>query len=68
MSMRLRYRAASNGHGSAELERLGVEADMAKVGVPFEAISPLLTVVRDNLDALNAIRAEMFARGHKPHR
>ncbi len=54
--------------GSAELERLGVEADMAKVGVPLENISPLLTVIRDNLDALNAIRAEMFARGPKPPR
>ncbi len=49
--------------GSAELERLGVEADMAKVGVPTEGVSPLLTVVRDNLDCLNAIRAELFARG-----
>jgi hypothetical protein len=54
--------------GSAELERLGLVADMAKVGVPLEGISPLLTAVRDNLDALNAIRAEMFARGPKPRR
>ena len=54
--------------GSADLERLGVEADMPKVGVPLEGIAPLLTVIRDNLDALNAIRAEMFARGHKPRR
>jgi hypothetical protein len=52
--------------GSVELERLGVEADMAKVGVPREAIAPLLAVVRDNLDALNAIRAELFRRGGKP--
>ena len=54
--------------GSAELERLGVEADMAKVGVPVEGISPLLAVVRDNLDALNAIRAKLFARGPTPRR
>jgi len=44
--------------GSAELERLGVEADMMKVGVPREGVAPLLTVVRDNLDHLNAIRAK----------
>jgi len=54
--------------GSAELERLGVEADMAKVGVPIEGVSPLLTVVRDNLGCLNDIRAELFARGHPPPR
>jgi hypothetical protein len=44
--------------GSAELECLGVEADMTKVGVPGDGIAPLLTVVRDNLDHLNAIRAK----------
>jgi hypothetical protein len=44
--------------GSAELERLGVEADMMKVGVPQEGVAPLLNVVRDNLDHLNAIRAK----------
>jgi hypothetical protein len=44
--------------GSAELERLGVEADMMKVGVPHEGVAPLLNVVRDNLDHLNAIRAK----------
>jgi hypothetical protein len=47
--------------GSAELERLGVEADMLKVGVPREGIAPLLTVVRENLDHLNAIRARLFS-------
>jgi hypothetical protein len=52
--------------GSAELERLGVEADMAKVGVPSDGVAPLLAVVRDNLDCLNAIRAELFGRGGKP--
>jgi hypothetical protein len=45
--------------GSAVLERLGVEADMMKVGVPREGVAPLLNVVRDNLDHLNAIRAKL---------
>ena len=54
--------------GSAKLERLGVEADMTKVGVPVEGIAPLLTVVRDNLDCLNTIRADLFARGGSPRR
>jgi hypothetical protein len=31
-----------NWHGSAELERLGVENDMLKVGVPPEGVSPVL--------------------------
>ncbi len=48
--------------GSTELERLGVEADMTNVGVPVEGIAPLLTVVRDNLDCLNTIRADLLAR------
>ena len=52
--------------GSAKLERLGVEADMTKVGVPVEGIARLLTVVRDNLDCLNTIRADLFARGGPP--
>jgi hypothetical protein len=47
--------------GSAELERLGVEADMMKVGVPREGVAPLLNVVRDNLDHLNTIRARLFS-------
>ena len=47
--------------GSAELERLGVEADMLKVGVPREGIAPLLEVVRENLDHLDAIRAKLFS-------
>ena len=44
--------------GSAELERLGVEADMMKAGVRREGVAPLLNVVRDNLDHLDAIRAK----------
>jgi len=47
--------------GTAELERLGVEADMLKVGVPREGIAPLLEVVRENLDHLDAIRAKLFS-------
>jgi hypothetical protein len=49
--------------GSAELERLGDEAEMMKVGVPREGIAPLLTAVLDNLDHLDAIRAELFGGG-----
>jgi hypothetical protein len=47
--------------GSAELERLGDEAEMMKAGVPREGIVPLLTVIRENLDDLNAIRAKLFS-------
>jgi hypothetical protein len=47
--------------GSAELERLGDEAEMMKAGVPREGIVPLLEVVRENLDHLDAIRAKLFA-------
>jgi hypothetical protein len=47
--------------GSAELERLGDEAEMMKAGVPREGVAPLLNVIRDNLDHLNAIRAQLFA-------
>jgi hypothetical protein len=36
--------------GSAELESLGVENDMLKVGVRREGVSPVLEVVRDNLE------------------
>jgi hypothetical protein len=46
--------------GAAELEALGTENDMLRAGVPIEGIEPLLTVVRDNLDHLNAIRAKRF--------
>ena len=38
--------------GSRELERLGIETDMLKVGVPPEGIAPLLDVVHDNLEQL----------------
>ena len=47
-------------NGSAELERLGTESDMLKVGVSREDISAVLEVVRDNLEQLNAIRAKVL--------
>jgi hypothetical protein len=56
-------------NGSVQLERLGIETDMLGVGVPFEGITAVLTVVCENLDHLNAIRAEMFSakrRSSKP--
>jgi hypothetical protein len=46
--------------GSTELERLGTENDMLKVGVQPEGVLPVLEVVRDNLEQLNAIRAEVI--------
>lgn len=48
--------------GSIELEQLGTETDMLNAGVPLSGIEPVLKVVRENLDHLNTIRAEMFAR------
>jgi len=48
--------------GSAELERLGTENDMLKVGVSREGVWPVLEVVRDNLEQLNAIRAQVIGR------
>jgi hypothetical protein len=49
-------------NGCRELERLGLEADMHKAGVPLAGIDPLLAAVRDNLDHLDAIRAELLQR------
>ena len=46
--------------GSAELERLGTESDMLKVGVSRQGICAVLEAVRDNLEQLNAIRAEVL--------
>jgi hypothetical protein len=51
--------------GSAELEALGIENDMLRAGVPLEGIEPILTVVRDNLDHLNAIRAKRFSASRR---
>ncbi|HZZ21142.1 MAG TPA: hypothetical protein VFE60_00490 [Roseiarcus sp.] len=51
--------------GSAELERLGVENDMLKVGVSREGVLPLLEVVRDNLEQLNAVRAKVIGSARR---
>jgi hypothetical protein len=50
----------SSWEGSAELERLGTENDMLKVGVPPDGVLPVLKVVRDHLEQLNAIRAKVI--------
>ncbi len=49
-------------HGSTELERLGREADFAKIGYPIEGIDELITTISDNLDHLNDLRAKRFLR------
>ena len=48
--------------GSAEVERMGTEAVMIDVGVSPDGASPVLKAFRDNLDHLNALRAEVFGR------
>ena len=48
--------------GSEELERLGTEADLFKVGVAREGVIPLLEVFRDNLDHLNKLRAHTLCK------
>jgi hypothetical protein len=45
--------------GSVALERLGTENDVLKVGVTREGVLPVLEVVRDNLEQLNAIRSPL---------
>lgn len=47
---------------SEELEKLGTEADLLKVGVAPEGVQPLLQVFRENLDHLNKLRAHAFGR------
>ncbi|NKC27779.1 hypothetical protein HED52_03570 [Ochrobactrum ciceri] len=49
-------------HGTTELERLGREADFAKIGYPIEAIDELIAAIADNLDHLNVLRAKRFSR------
>jgi MgsA AAA+ ATPase C terminal len=51
--------------GSDELERLGTENDMLKVGVTAEGVLPVLEVVRVNLEHLNAIRAEVIGSARR---
>ena len=48
--------------GSAEVERMGTEADMVDVGASPDGVSPILNVFRDNLDHLISLRAETFGR------
>lgn len=45
---------------SHELESLGLETDMAKVGCPRQGIEPILEAVVANLNHLNAIRCRLF--------
>jgi hypothetical protein len=59
VSRRLEWR------GSSALEEMGVENDMLRAGAALEGIQPILTLMRDNLDPLNAIRAGMFAAGRR---
>lgn len=46
---------------SEELEAIGLETDMMKIGCPREGIQPILDVVRAHLDQLDAIRCRLFA-------
>jgi len=48
--------------GCTELKRLGIEADMGNAGAHFDGIRELLKAVRDNLDHLNALRADLLGR------
>ena len=51
---------------SEELEALGVEVDMMKVGCPKEGVTPILSTVRDNLDHLNLIRSRGLNARKRP--
>jgi hypothetical protein len=42
-----------------EIERLGIEADFAKVGVPLDVVAPLCAAVAANLDHLDDIRERL---------
>lgn len=44
---------------SDELERMGMESDMAREGVPLSAVSAIVGTVRANLDHLDEIRARL---------
>ena len=45
---------------SDSLERMGMEGDMAREGVPLSGVPPIVEAVRENLDHLNDIRARLF--------
>lgn len=51
---------------SQELEALGLEADMMKVGCPLEGIQPIVSTVRTNLDHLNDVRRLLLLGRNKP--
>lgn len=48
--------------GGDELEALGTEADLFKVGVPPEGVSPLLRVFRESVPHLNKLRAHTVCK------
>ena len=48
--------------GADQLESLGTEADLLKVGVPAERIGPLLRLFRANVHRLNELRARTFCK------
>lgn len=50
---------------SDSLERMGMEGDMVREGVPLSSASPIIESVRANLDHLNEIRARLFL-GSRP--
>jgi hypothetical protein len=48
--------------GADQLEALGTEADLLKVGVPREGVEPLLQLFRANVDHLNKLRAHTICK------
>jgi hypothetical protein len=48
--------------GADQLEALGTEADLLKVGVPREGIEPLLQLFRANVQHLNKVRVHTVCR------
>ena len=48
--------------GGDQLEAMGTEADLLKVGVPQEGIEPLLQLFRENVQQLNEIRAHTICK------
>ncbi|WP_137871261.1 hypothetical protein [Sphingopyxis sp. 2PD] len=50
-----------NWSRSRELEAMGLETDMMKIGCPRDGVKPILDIVRANLDQLNSIRCRLLA-------
>jgi hypothetical protein len=48
--------------GADQLEALGIESDLLKVGVPAEQIAPLLQLFRTNVSHLNKLRAHTIRK------